>query len=149
MSKRTYWKKHGMHKTSEYNAWVEMRQRCLNPKYKNFIGYGGRGIKVCKRWASFTEFFKDMGAKPSKEYSLDRKNNNGNYSPSNCRWATVAEQARNRRSTKLTLAKAKEIRKIHAEGKLLMREIAALFGVSRRNIGMVIKNTTWKDGKNE
>lgn len=79
----------------EYRAWMGMNGRCRNRKEKN---YYGRGIKVCVRWQrSFINFLRDVGKRPSSEYSLDRKNNDGHYKPSNVRWATRSEQARNRR----------------------------------------------------
>jgi hypothetical protein len=75
-----------------------MKARCLNPNSKDYYLYGGRGIKVCDRWLEdFQAFFDDMGSRPSSNHSLDRINYNGNYEPSNCRWATVLEQARNQR----------------------------------------------------
>ena len=88
---------HLMSKTAEYRAWDGMKARCSQPKRDDYVRYGGRGIKVCDRWAnSFENFFKDMGAKPTKSHSLDRINNDGNYEPENCRWATVLEQNRNK-----------------------------------------------------
>lgn len=90
--------KHSMHKTKEYSAWVAMKSRCNNSKWLYFNDYGGRGIKVCSQWEkSFINFFNDMGKKPSARHSLDRIDVNGNYEPSNCRWATQSEQNRNRR----------------------------------------------------
>src|SRR5688572_1683194 len=83
-----------------YNAWLGMRERCRNPKSRAYANYGGRGISVCARWDDYENFLSDMGEPPSKGHSLDRINNNGNYEPSNCRWATKSEQQGNqRRST--------------------------------------------------
>lgn len=81
----------------EYNTWQQMKGRCYNPTNQRFKYYGGRGIKVCKRWLnSFENFIEDMGLRPSGRYSLDRyPNRNGDYKPSNCRWATYPEQNRN------------------------------------------------------
>jgi len=89
---------HGRTKTPEYRAWKGMRYRCYNKNASNYNLYGGRGITVCKRWRNnFEAFFYDMDLRP-EGYSLDRINNNGNYSPNNCRWATGSVQRRNTRS---------------------------------------------------
>lgn len=84
--------------TSEYLAWHSMLARCYGTSNTSYRDYGGRGITVCDRWrASFTDFFADMGQKPSPTHSLDRINNDAAYEPRNCRWATKSEQAKNRR----------------------------------------------------
>jgi hypothetical protein len=83
--------------TAEYRTWLGMRRRCKNSKCRDWPDYGGRGIKVCDRWQIYTNFLADMGRKPGPKYSLDRIDNDGNYEPSNCRWATTKEQYDNRR----------------------------------------------------
>lgn len=84
-----------------YKTWASMKERCTNPNNRVYSYYGGRGISVCERWFnSFTNFVEDMGDRPSAEYSLDRIDVNGNYEPSNCRWATVSEQRINTRQRK-------------------------------------------------
>ena len=92
---------HGLWKHPLYKTWADMKTRCYNTKDKYYKDYGGRGIKVCDRWIkSFPNFLQDMGERPTG-YSIDRINNDGNYEPSNCRWATNKEQQNNqRRNTK-------------------------------------------------
>lgn len=85
--------------TREYNIWAMMRQRCSNPKAANYIGYGARGIKVCLQWAKFDVFLADMGPAPTPQHTLDRENNEGDYTPANCRWASSEVQQNNRRDT--------------------------------------------------
>jgi hypothetical protein len=96
--------KHGMYKSSEYQAWRDLVQRCTNPDCCNYRHYGARGISVCDRWLGkngFPAFMEDMGRKPSPLHSIDRINNDGNYEPGNCRWATKKMQRMNQRDSVL------------------------------------------------
>lgn len=97
--------KHGMarkiNRSPEYKIWCSMKDRCGNPKNKHFNRYGGRGVRVCDEWINdFERFYADLGSRPSPKHSLDRRDNDGNYEPNNCRWATGSEQAKNRPPSK-------------------------------------------------
>lgn len=87
--------KHGLCKSPEYRIWSGMRRRCNNRRDKSFRNYGGRGIKVCERWGDFRLFLADMGFRPSSLHSIDRINNDGDYEPKNCRWASEEVQRSN------------------------------------------------------
>lgn len=83
-------------RTPEYRAWDSMKQRCYNPKRRDYKNWGGRGIRVCAQWVvSFEHFLADMGSRPTPKHSLDRRDNDGHYTPDNCRWATLQEQMSN------------------------------------------------------
>jgi hypothetical protein len=93
--------RHGMSKSYLHNIWRKMKYRCFNTSDAAYNDYGGRGITVCERWRTFENFYADMGERPGPDYSLDRINNDGNYEPGNCRWATRSEQMLNKRKKKV------------------------------------------------
>lgn len=91
--------RHSISGTKEYRAWIHIRGRCLNPGDKSYPSYGGRGITISELWVdNFERFFGDLGPAPSPKHSVDRIDNNGNYEPGNCRWATRSQQQRNKRN---------------------------------------------------
>lgn len=96
MSGRTY--------LPEYRVWMNMIQRCTNPKNPSYPDYGGRGIKICERWRmSFEDFYSDMGPRTTPDHSIERDDVDGHYEPGNCRWATWPEQFRNKRNSLLVV----------------------------------------------
>jgi hypothetical protein len=124
-----------------YQCWVRMRQRCTNPKNKDWKHYGGRGIKVSARWAVFENFEADMGPHPGKGWSIDRERNHEGYRDGNCRWATTTTQQRNRRSTRANIALANQIRAVAPRPTL--RVLAARFNLSVPTISRILRGETW------
>lgn len=108
MGYNQYKKKHGMYGTRIHNSWLSMKERCDREKNIAYPRYGGRGIKICKEWYDFMNFYRDMGERPENT-SLDRIDNDGNYCKENCRWATRKEQNNNQRNNIIIEHKGKNI----------------------------------------
>lgn len=128
--------------TPLYEVWKAMRKRCNNPSHYAYKNYGGRGIKVCKRWDSYELFAADIGPHPGKGWWIDRINNSGSYALGNVRWATPTTQMRNRRNTKLSILIANKIRHEYNIGSTYA-VLSAKFGVTPTIIGRVIRGETW------
>jgi len=128
--------------TKTYRAWESLLRRCNNPKDVGYKNYGGRGIRVCERWYNFKNFLNDMGKVP-KGLTIERIDNNGNYAPDNCRWATHAEQNQNSRNTKLNSLKVQTIKKVLAVPSSTIKDIAKIFHVSRSTIYDIKSGKTW------
>ena len=115
--------KHNLYYTSEYNAWQNMKKRCLNPKHKSYKDYGGRGITICESWiVSFENFISDMGFKKDKKLSIERIDNNKGYSKDNCVWANKTKQSRNVRNNVFFIYKGE---------KKCVSEWSEIFNISR------------------
>lgn len=133
--------------TPEYMAWSGMINRCYVESSGPYSRYGGRGITVCDRWRfSLENFLADMGRKPSAHHSLDRRGNNGDYTPDNCHWTTQDFQNQNRRASsrsgRLEAHEPTQIRWLHTEG-VSYKELALFFEISRGMVSMIVNRKTW------
>lgn len=121
---------HGQSGTPAYRCWVKMIQRCENPNEINFERYGGRGITVCPEWRnSFSQFLIDMGPRPSRAHSIERKDNSKGYSKDNCVWATPVEQGANKRNNRLILFNG-HVRSLS----VWCRELGLKYNITRQRI---------------
>lgn len=112
--------------TLTMSSWSAMIARCCSPSHTSYADYGGRGVAVCERWRhSFSNFLEDMGDRPSERHSIDRIDNNGNYEPSNCRWATTREQRRNSRQNRLLTFNGET---------LIVSDMAAKYGLKTHSL---------------
>ncbi len=134
---KKYNKKHGMTGTREHQTWCHIIQRCFDKKIPQYKNYGGRCIKVCDRWLGkngFENFYKDMGDRPSPNHSIDRIDNDGDYAPENCRWATMKEQQNNRNNNIF----------VSMNGvKISMNDLADFFNVDYETIRRRIISNNW------
>ena len=127
---------HGMSGTPEHRSWKAMNTRCNNPNSKDYFRYGGRGIKICTRWKKFKNFYKDMG--PSNGLTIDRKDSDGNYCKSNCRWVNRLEQSLNKKNKMLI--------KFNGE-RLSIRDWALLLNIKNTTLKNRIHNLKWSHEK--
>ncbi len=132
---------HGMTNTPEYKTWASMFARCRNENNKSFKNYGGRGISVCESWELFANFFADMGCRPDG-MTLERLDNSQGYSKENCVWATRFQQARNRRSVRLSEEIVEQICEMRRAG-AAYSAIAKQFTCSRSQVSRVCNDQSW------
>lgn len=140
-------KTHGLSKNPIYNIWKDMKRRCLNPKFKGYKNYGGRGISICDEWLNtpekFIEWASNNGWKEGLE--IDRINTNGNYEPENIRFISHAENSRNRRPVKANWDLVLDVRnaKLLLGEQITNVELAQAFNLSEKSISQIINNTRW------
>jgi len=133
---------HGMSFSPEYYTWVSMISRCENKNTKDYKRYGGGGIKVCKRWKTFVNFYADVGTR-SEGTTLDRIDNNGNYEPDNVRWATHAENSQNTCANKLNWELIRKIREEYSTMETSQGKLGRKYNISQAFIGKIVNRLAW------
>ena len=122
---------HKLSGTRVYRSWNSAKQRCRNPKDTNYHNYGGRGIKMSKEWDTFENFLRDMGYPPDNNHTIERIDVNGNYEKNNCKWATPAEKARNRRNSRFYEYQGKKMILKDWANELNVNEITLRYRIKR------------------
>ena len=135
--------KHGWGCTPTYRSWYSMLERCRNPRNASYENYGRRGISVCERWHDIESFVADMGPRP-EGMTLDRINPDGNYEPSNCRWASVLDQQRSKRNVRCSIEIAQRIRAGEFNG-MTNKEIASKFSFDASTVSRIKAGEAWRD----
>jgi len=134
--------KHGLSGTKVYSTWSAMLARCYNPSHRSYVFYGGRDIAVCKEWHDVSLFKRWYDANFKEGLTIDRIDVDGDYEPLNCRFATIKQQARNKRGLVLDEEKVVIIRDLHKKD-VSQRDIAKLMGVCHKVINQVVLDKTW------
>lgn len=121
---------HNMSETPTYSVWAKMKQRCGNPKDTNYANYGGRGIRVCRRWLKFENFLADMKVRPSDGHSIERRDNDRGYEPDNCYWLPTNKQSLNRRNNVYVEMDGETVTSAEAARRLGMKYTTFLYRVN-------------------
>lgn len=147
IQKHCWCNKHGLTNTRRYRIFNKMKERCYSSNCERYSNYGGRGIYICDEWLNnFTEFYKWSSKNGYKDnLSIDRRDNNGNYTPKNCRWITMREQARNKSTNVLNMKSVRKIRKLWKFGLYNYKQIGDIFEVDPSLIRQTILNKIWKE----
>ena len=125
-------------RTKLHMAWLNMRNRCNNPRGQDYAYYGGRGITVCRRWDRFVNFVADMGKPPTPQHTIERRNGNRGYTPGNCYWATRKEQSVNRDYCRIRPGDRTSIKNLYRLG-YTQAHIAEQFGVTQSYISQIVR----------
>ena len=142
--------KHGLKKHYLYKTWLGIKNRCYSKRSKSYLNYGARGIKIYKPWKDDFQLFynwiiENLGDKPTKFYSLDRINNNGDYEPNNLRWATSSEQAQNSSISKINSKKAEEIYRLFTIDNKTIKEISSITNCDYQIIYRIVTGRNWNN----